>query len=375
MIRISLARQLGGWLLGAALLATANAPRTDPGWAVPVGAKLDGLTMLDGWTDPREVKGDVNTAGWPDSSYLFGSASKGYELHYSYSRYDFADRTLRHRLNDVGPVREGQVYPGFNLFKATIQDGAWKTERLPFNPSGKLDYAAGGMAASGSPYVYITFEPVKEGSLATTGNIYEVTRDASGRWGSPWKLPFPVNTPCVQDNPTLSADGLTMYFDSNREDLAGTKCLAGTSKPFVGPRSIFVTHFRDGTWSDPVAVGGAPNEHGPMNMQAFLSMDGKNLYWTGSREECPAINCFFRAERQPNGSFARLTMVALPTEVGPGMDGKVIALGESSVSADGKLLAFVYVKAGITGKDKPVVGPADKIEIGIGLARRKMAGE
>jgi hypothetical protein len=375
MIRISLFKQLGVGVAAVALVTSGNPPEAVKGWTVPVGAKLEGLKMLDGWTDPREVKGDVNTAGWPDSSFLFGSAATGYELHYSYSRYDFADRTLRHRLSDVGPVREGQVFPGFNLFKATIHDGAWKTERLPMNPSGNLDYAAAGMAANGSPYVYITFEPVKPGAIATTGNIYEVTRDAAGKWGAPWKLPFPVNGPCVQDNPALSADGLTMYFDSNREDLAGTKCMGGTGKPFVGHRTIFVTHFRDGKWSDPVAVGGTPNEHGPMNMQAFMAMDGKNLYWTGSREECPAINCFFRAESQPDGSFKGLTMVALPTTVGPEMDGKVIALGESSVSADGKLLAFVYVKAGITGKDKPVVGPADMIEIGIGLARRKMARE
>jgi hypothetical protein len=375
MMRVSLSRQLGAWLAASVLLAPGKAPHHERGWTVPVGARLDGLKMLDGWTDPREVKGDVNTPGWPDSSYLFGSASKGYELHYSYSRYDFADRTLRHRLNDVGPVRPGQVYPAFNLFKATIQHGEWRTERLPMNPPGKLDYAAAGMAESGSPYVFVTFEPIREGSVATTGNIYEVTRDAAGKWGTPWKLPFPVNTTCVQDNPALSADGLTMYFDSNREDAAGTKCMGSTGKPFVGRRTIFVSHFREGQWTAPVAVGGAPNEHGPMNMQAFLSVDGRELYWTGSRPECPAINCFFRSDRQPDGSFEGLTMVAEPTEVGPEMDGKVIALGESSVSEDGKLLAFVYVKAGITGKEKPVVGLADKIEIGIGLARRKLAGE
>ena len=350
--------------------SVAQAPPLTSGWTIPVGAKLEGLRMLDGWTDPREVKGDVNTPGWPDSSYLFGSADKGYELHYSYSRYDFADRTLRHKLNDVGPVRPGQVYPAFNLFKATVKNGAWVSERLPINPAGALDYAAAGMAASGTPYVFVTFEPKTPGSIATTGNIYEVVRDAKGVWGAPLKLPFPVNTQCVQDNPTLSADGLTLYFDSNRKDTVGTECLGGTRIPFTGQRAIFVSHFQDGRWSDPLRVAGAPNQDGPSNMQAFLSMDGRNLYWTSSRPDCPAINCFYRAPLQPDGTFQPLVKVAEPTPVGPEMDGKVIALGESSVSADGKYLAFVFVRAKITGKNPPLVGPADQIDIGIALARR-----
>jgi hypothetical protein len=52
------------------------------------------------------------------------------------------------------------------------------------------------------------------------------------------------------------------------------------------------------------------------------------------------------------------------------MNGKVIALGESSVSEDGKLLVFVFVRAWITGRGPPLLGPADRVEIGIALARR-----
>lgn len=385
MKKLSIAR--GASLLGVALAlsvagngpapisaASAQASRPPSPWTIPVGAKLRGLKMLDGWTDPREVKGDVNAPGWPDSSYLFGSAATGYELHYSYSRYDFADRTLRHKLNDIGPHRPGQVYPAFNLFKATVRNGAWVSERLPINPSGAFDYAAAGMAASGSPYVFVTFEPKTPGSIATTGNIYEVERDATGNWSAPVKLPYPVNTPCVQDNPTLSADGLTLYFDSNRKDPTGTECLGGTKIPFTGQRAIFVSHFQDGHWTAPTRVAGAPNQDGPSNMQAFFAMDGRNLYWTSSRSDCPAINCFYRAPILPDGSFQPAIMVAQPTPVGPAMDGKVIALGESSVSADGKYLAFVFVRSRITGKSKPIVGPADQIEIGIAVARRLHGG-
>jgi hypothetical protein len=168
--------------------------------------------MFDGWADPREVKGDVNAPGWPDSSYILGTAGKGYELHYSYSRFDFEGRTFRKKLNDVGPVRPGQVYPAFNLFKARVINGEWVSERLPFNPPGPLDYGAGGMAESGSPYVFVCFYPRAPGEKHATSKILEVVRDASGRWGSPTELPYPVNTQCVQDNPTLSADGLTLYF-------------------------------------------------------------------------------------------------------------------------------------------------------------------
>jgi hypothetical protein len=52
------------------------------------------------------------------------------------------------------------------------------------------------------------------------------------------------------------------------------------------------------------------------------------------------------------------------------MDGKIIALGEISISEDGKLLAFVFVRARITGRKPPIIGPADTVDIGIAVARR-----
>ena len=340
------------------------------GWTVPVGAKLEGLQMFDGWTDPREVKGDVNAPGWPDSSYILGSASKGYELHYSYCRHDFERRILRHKLKDIGVHRAGQTYPGFNLYKATVKDGAWVSEWLPFNPPGPLDYAAGGMAAGGSPYVFVRFETNAPGAKHGTATIMEVARDADGKWGVPAVLPYPVNTNFAQDNPTLSADGLTLYFDSDRKDAAGNEVKPPPKGYFNGGRTLYVSHFRDGHWSDPVAVAGAPNAAGTSNMQPFLSADGRELYWTGHDRGSPAINCFYRATRQPDGSFQNPVLVAEPTKVGPDIDGKVIALGESSVSEDGELLAFVFVRARITWRHTRVVGPADRIEIGIALARR-----
>ena len=345
-----------------------SASENSSGWTVPVGARLEGLRLSEGWVDPREVKGDVNAPGWPDSSYILGSAAKGYELHYSYSRYDF-EGLLRHKRLDVGPHREGQAYPAFNLFKATVKNGEWVSERLPFNPPGPLDYGAGGMAEDGSPYVFVRFDPHVPGNPASA-KILEVTRDAEGKWSLPVELPYPVNTKCVQDNPTLSADGLTLYFDSDRKDAAGKECLPPSKAQFNGSRTIFVSHLREGHWSDPVAIAGAPNSEGSSNWQAFLSHDGRELYWTGARPGCPAINCFYRATLQPDGSFQNPVIVAEPTKAGPEMDGKVIALGESSVSEDGELLVFVFLRAGITGKNTPVVGPADKIEIGIGLARK-----
>lgn len=358
-------------LLALALPALATVLSAAPdGWAVPVGAKLEGLQLFDGWTDPREVSGDVNSPGWPDSSYILGTAGKGYELHYSYCRDDFEDRILRRKLNDVGQPRAGQVYPAFNLYKATVKNGAWVSERLPFNPPGPLDYGAGGMAASGSPYVFVRFDQPAPGAKHASAKILEVTRDAAGMWGAAVELPYPINTPCVQDNPTLSADGLTLYFDSDRLDAAGTDWKPRNGRLFNGNRTIYVSHYRDGRWSDPVAVAGAPNNAGTSNMQPFLSVDGRSLYWTGHDRGSLAINCFYRATLQPDGSFQSPVLVAEPTPVGPGMDGKVIALGESSVSEDGELLAFVFVRARITGKNTPVIGPADRIEIGIALARR-----
>jgi hypothetical protein len=130
----------------------------------------------------------------------------------------------------------------------------------------------------------------------------------------------------VEDNPHLSEDGQTLYFDSNRSDINGTTCIDESGGL---ERSIYVSEFDGGTWSRPAGIQGIPNESA-FAWQVFVRQEGLYIYWSG---ECTGgISCLFRARRLPNGSYGEETLIAQAETLAPS-PGDVIAVGEMSITA------------------------------------------
>ena len=90
-------------------------------------------------------------------------------------------------------------------------------------------------------------------------------------WGTPVHLSGPVNTAAIEDDPFLSADGLELYFDSNRPGGSGGRDLWIATRPSTA------------------AEFGAPENLGPaINSSSFegtgcLSRDGRTLLFASSR--------------------------------------------------------------------------------------------
>ena len=90
------------------------------------------------------------------------------------------------------------------------------------------------------------------------------------RDGQHWKSPAPLslnNPEYSVGHPTLTPDGKTLYFISDRPDGYG-----GTD--------LYVTHFRDGQWQDPVNLGRSVNTEGD-EMFPFLHQD-QTLYFASN---------------------------------------------------------------------------------------------
>lgn len=89
---------------------------TDP-WNPPVGAPVQGATLLDGWTDSVGVS-------WDGRSLLF-----------SYSRYDFGEFHNSSGLSWIvtGPARPGMTGDYFKMFKATLDASNWSIGYMPYN--------------------------------------------------------------------------------------------------------------------------------------------------------------------------------------------------------------------------------------------------
>lgn len=78
-----------------------------------------------------------------------------------------------------------------------------------------------------------------------------------------------INTDAWETHATVSPDGKTMYFVSNR-------------KGGFGGRDIYYSmKQKDGTWGDPVNMG--PNINGPMDEESpFVSIDNSTLYFSSN---------------------------------------------------------------------------------------------
>lgn len=313
----------------------------------PVGGPLNGIGLYEGWTDPRALPDTINTPGWEDSSYI---SSDGTTLYFGYTQYD--NRLLltkEGRLKTIGPQRPGQKGPAFDIYEAKIEGGAWKIKNSIVNSEGPdLSEAAVGVDRKQDVMAFVRFGP--------EGDIY-LSRHRDGVWTAPSKLPYPINTKCVEDNPHLSPDGRTIYFDSNRADINGTSCLE--EKLGGHERTIYVSKFDGKKWLDPQPLRGAPNEM-KSNWQVFVSEDAKDVYWTGIEDDCPTLS-IYRARLAEDGSYKDKTMVMQPVGFDNAKDGDVVAVGEMSITSDNRFLYFVYLQRISEGR----------FDFSIGVARRE----
>jgi photosystem II stability/assembly factor-like uncharacterized protein len=85
-------------------------------------------------------------------------------------------------------------------------------------------------------------------------------------WSTPESLVYPVNSEEGDEYPALSADGMRLYFTSDRPGGYGGK-------------DIWVAYWNGSTW-DSVANIGAPVNTGNEETRPFESYDGQRLYFT-----------------------------------------------------------------------------------------------
>jgi len=92
-------------------------------------------------------------------------------------------------------------------------------------------------------------------------------------WGEPVNVGAPVNTSHVDIMPALSADGLSLYFTSDRPGGHGGMDLWVSTRVSISA-----------TWGEPVNLG--PTVNGPeWEARSSISADGLSLYFASNREK------------------------------------------------------------------------------------------
>ncbi len=310
----------------------------------PTGETIVGLDFLADWSSPRALSDSVNTVGWEDSAFI---SADGTTLYYGFTPLDFS-ALMEGREEQTGVTMPGHVGLGFDIYEATISGQDWSVSRSSVNNVADLHEAAIGLDRDQSTMAFVRFDP--------EGDIFLAERDGQD-WGTPEMLPAPIHSPCSEDNPHLSPDGKTLYFDSNRADPLASSCLdEGAGELY---RTLYESHLDNGVWSTPVALSGGPNDT-LVRWQVFVTESGSHAYWSAGEADCPALACIYRAELLGNGSFGPPELIVRPSAPSGEMH-VAIGIGEISITADGRYFYFVYITQDTPGHMQLSLGVAESV--------------
>lgn len=373
-----------------------------------------GLTLSSEWTNPRPLRfggptqdasainlvGNDGEAGWEDSPYI---SWDGTTLYFGYSQWDPVTVTP-FGGDAIGPTRDGQNGPRFDVYNAYISQGAWFVSNLrsvtqPTRSINTADEdAAVGVDRTGNTLVFTDFTNPTDAECPgwldadSRGNLVISHYDyGAATWLRDTQQPAISSLCCTDDNPHIRRldDGRSVvYWDSSRP----------VSPPPSGPEVC--ESYRRVLYSilDPAQGASAP---APLILpempaseltfggqrQPYVSYDGAEVYWLGrDGSDCWAdLNhngqldpgeesggCVYRATLagggDPNGAgpYAGRELVIRPYPPGaPDAVGKVVGIGEISITGDGRYMYFAYATlSGFRANHNPILA------IAIGVATK-----
>ncbi|HJU73943.1 MAG TPA: hypothetical protein VJ717_09360, partial [Gemmatimonadaceae bacterium] len=120
-------------------------------------------------------------------------------------------------------------------------------------------------------------------------DIWVTTRGSvNDTWGAPQKVAATFNSPRAEFSPSVTADGNTMYFASERD---------GAVELWVARRAS--PHQE---WGAPEKIGGEVNVARSMTLAPFISSNELSLYFMSARQDsavaaiCTPQTCFDRVD-------------------------------------------------------------------------------
>jgi len=150
-----------------------------------------------------------------------------------------------------------------DFYKSVKVNGVWQTATYLSNNINTPNYNEGAQSISADGR-YLFFTGCNRPDGLGRCDIYVAQRKGED-WGRPYDLQPPVNTPGWESQPSISADGRTLYFVSIR-------------KGGYGGYDIWKSTITDKGWSDPENLGPTINTIG--NEQSpYIAADDSTLYF------------------------------------------------------------------------------------------------
>jgi outer membrane protein OmpA-like peptidoglycan-associated protein/tetratricopeptide (TPR) repeat protein len=150
-----------------------------------------------------------------------------------------------------------------DFYKSVKVNGVWQTATYLSNNINTPNYNEGAQSITADGR-YLFFTGCNRPDGLGRCDIYVAQKKGSD-WGKPYDLQPPVNTPGWESQPSISADGRTLYFVSNR-------------KGGYGGYDIWKSVITDKGWSDPENLGPNINTIGD-EQSAYIAADDSTLYF------------------------------------------------------------------------------------------------
>ncbi len=129
-------------------------------------------------------------------------------------------------------------------------------------------------------------------------DIYFSTKQGN-RWATPKNVGPPINSKYWDSQPSLSSDGNTLYFVSNRPGGKGEKDIWSS------------TLTKEGYWGEPINLGDSINTSGS-DMSPYIHPDNQTLYFASEGHPGMGKHDIFYTRMKKDGTFAKPVNIGYP---------------------------------------------------------------
>ena len=139
------------------------------------------------------------------------------------------------------------------------------------------------VSADGKTIYFTSDRPGGLGGL----DIWKTTKNANGEWTKPVNLGSPINTPGNEKSPFMHTDSQTLYFtssDREEQDKKGNTIIFPGHEGLGGYDIFYAKMNDDGSWQTPTNIGYPINSKDDEN-GFIVSTDGKTGYFASNKPE------------------------------------------------------------------------------------------
>jgi tetratricopeptide (TPR) repeat protein len=170
--------------------------------------------------------------------------------------------------NTMFLFRSNENLIGGDLYESILMDGKWTTPVIMSNKiNGTLSIEPSGSISLDGKTFY--FSSNRDGGYGGF-DLYRAVKFPNGEWSEALNLGPNVNTPLDEDAPFIHPDGRTLYFSSQ-------------GHTNVGGFDVFKTELKNKNWANPANLG-SPTNTSKDDIYFTISANEKHGYYSSAKE-------------------------------------------------------------------------------------------